>query len=95
MKLTKKLEAEILKLYNKYWDAYFKGNMRIMSSLMNEDIHVIGSASGEVFKNKKETVKYYKATADQVAGKVEARNRKISVAPAGRNVLVTEGFRGA
>ncbi|MBT8382143.1 MAG: nuclear transport factor 2 family protein, partial [Ignavibacteria bacterium] len=90
MKLTKKLKAEILKLYNKYWDAYLNGNMRIMSSLMNENCHVIGSGMGEVFKNKKDAVKYYTATANQIAGVSEMRNRNISVAPAGNNILVTE-----
>ena len=90
MKLTKKLEADILNLYNKYWDAYLNGKMRIMSSVMDENIHVIGSAAGEVFKNKKETVKYYKTTADQVAGKAEMRNRNISLITSGSNVLVTE-----
>ena len=61
-----------------------------MSSFMDENIRVIGSGQGEVFKNKKETVKYYKATADQVAGKSEMRNRTITLAPAGSNILVTE-----
>ena len=90
MKLTKKLEREILEVYHKYWDAYLKGDMRIMSSLMDENIRMIGSGQGEVFNNKKETVKYYKATAHQVAGKSEMRNRKITLAAAGNNILVTE-----
>ncbi len=90
MKLTKKLEAEILKLYNKYWDAYLSGKMRTMSSIMDKNCHVIGSGMGEVFKNKKEAVRYYSTTADQVAGISEMRNRNISVSPAGNNILVTE-----
>ena len=56
MKLTKKLETEILNLYHKYWDAYLNGNMRVMSSLMDENIQMIGSGMGEVFRNKKDTV---------------------------------------
>jgi serine phosphatase RsbU (regulator of sigma subunit) len=90
MKLTKKLEAEILELYHKYWDAYLNGNMRIMSSLMDENIQMIGSGMGEVFRNKKETVKYYKATADQVSGKSEVRNKKITVKLVGSNILIIE-----
>ena len=90
MKLTKKLETHILELYHKYWDAYLNGNMRIMSSLMDENIQMIGSGNGEVFKNKKETVKYYKETADQVSGKSEIRNRNIRVSAAGSNILVIE-----
>ncbi len=90
MKLTKKLETEILNLYHKYWDAYLNGNMRVMSSLMDENIQMIGSGMGEVFRNKKETVKYYKATADQVSGKSEVRNKKITVKLVGSNILITE-----
>ncbi|MBT8382573.1 MAG: nuclear transport factor 2 family protein [Ignavibacteria bacterium] len=90
MKLTKKLEAEILEMYNKYWDAYLNGKMNIMSSLMDENCQVIGSGQGEVFKNKKDSVKYYTTTADQVAGKVEMRNRKISISPSGSQILIIE-----
>ncbi len=90
MKLTKKLEAEILELYYKYWDAYLNGKMKTMSSLMDKNCQLIGSGMGEVFKNKKDAVKYYTITADQVAGKAEMRNRNISLTAAGNNILVTE-----
>lgn len=30
MKLTKKQEAEILKVYHIYWDSYLKGDVEIM-----------------------------------------------------------------
>ncbi len=69
MKLTKKLEAEILKLYHRYWDAYLMGKMWTMSSIMDKNIQVIRSGQGEVFKNKKETVKFYRARANQITGK--------------------------
>ena len=90
MNLTKKLEAEILETYHTYWNAYINGNMGLMASCMHEDCQVIGSGQGEVFKNKKETIDYYTATASQVAGKSEIRNRKITVQPAGKQVLITE-----
>ena len=90
MKLTKKLETGILKAYNEYWGAYLKGDMRSMSYWMHDNIRMIGSGRGEVFENKKTTIKYYKSTADQVAGKADMRNRKISVLPVGDQVLVNE-----
>ena len=90
MKLTKKLEAEILKAYNEYWNAYLKGDMRTMSYWMHDNIRMIGSGRGEVFENKKKTIKYYKSTADQVAGKADMRNRKISVLPIDDQILVNE-----
>jgi len=90
MKLTKKTEAEVLKTYHAYWDAYLKGNMRAFASMLDEDCHLIGSAAGEVFYNKKSAVTYYKATSEQIAGKAEFRNRKISVMPVDRGVMVNE-----
>ena len=90
MKLTKKLEAEILKAYHAVWDAYFRGDMRAFASMLDENCHIIGSAAGEVFNNKKSAVKYYKATAGQITGKAELRNRKISVVPVDKGVMVNE-----
>jgi signal transduction histidine kinase len=90
MKLTKKLEAEILKAYNDVWDAYLRGDMRIFASILDENCYIIGSAAGEVFKNKKAAVKYYKATAEQITGKAEFRNRKIKVMPVEKGFMVNE-----
>ena len=90
MKLTKKLEAEILKAYNTIWDAYLKGDMKTFASMLDENCYIIGSAAGEVFSNKKSAVKYYKSTAEQITGKAELRNRKINVMPADKGFMVNE-----
>ena len=92
MKLTKKLEAEILKVYKGYWDAYLQGDMRSFGSMLDDDISVFGTAVSEVFNNKKETLRFYKATADQLVGKVQFRNRKIRLKAVDNNVLVNEQF---
>ena len=90
MKLTKKLEAEILKTYSEVWNAYLSGDMRTFASILDESCYIIGSAAGEIFSNKKAAVKYYKATAEQIAGKAEFRNRKIKVMPVEKGVMVNE-----
>ena len=90
MKLTKKLEAEVLKAYHTIWDAYLKGDMRTFASILDENCYIIGSAAAEVFTNKKSAVKYYKATSEQITGKAEMRNRKISVMPADNGFIVNE-----
>ena len=90
MKLTKKLEKEVLDVYYAYWDSYLKGDMKTMFSFIDDDFNVIGSTLSEVFINKKEVMKYYKATADQIAGKVEFKNREIKIVPVGEQVLITE-----
>src|SRR5215203_1174407 len=90
MKLTKKLEAEILKAYSEIWDAYLRGDMRTFASILDENCYIIGSAAGEVFKNKKAAVKYYNSTAEQITGKAQFRNRKIKVMPVEGGFMVNE-----
>jgi signal transduction histidine kinase len=90
MKLTKKLETEILKSYNAYWDSYFKGDMKSFATHLDDDCHIIGSTAFDIFKNKKSAVEFYSKTADQITGKADFRNRKITVMLFGENVMVEE-----
>src|SRR5258706_14099435 len=90
MKLTKKLEAEILKVYNAYWDYYVKGDMKMFASILDENCHIVGSAKGEVFKNKKSAVKYYTATAHQIDGKADMRNRNISLMTVVDSIVIND-----
>ncbi len=77
MKLTKKLEKEIMQVYNTYWDSYLKGDVESMHPLLDDAYTQVGSAEGEVFSNKKDAVQFLYDTIDQVAGKLEMRNRVI------------------
>ncbi|HJS56159.1 MAG TPA: nuclear transport factor 2 family protein [Chitinophagaceae bacterium] len=88
MRLTKKLEAEILEVYNTYWDAFFKGDLKSVASLLDDNCHVIGSSVGEVFNDKRSLLKYLKATIGQIKGKAELRNRKISVTTVGKDIMI-------
>jgi ketosteroid isomerase-like protein len=90
MKLTKKLEAEVLKVYKTYWDAYLKGDMKTFASFLDDDLTVFGTAVSEVFRNKKETLKFYKTTADQLVGKAQIRNRTIIITPIDNSFLLNE-----
>ena len=90
MKLTKKLEAEVLKAYKAYWDAYFNGDMKTFASFLDDNIWVFGTAISEVFNNKKKKLRYYKATAEQLVGKAEFRNRRINVQSLKDSVLINE-----
>ncbi len=90
MKLTKQLEAEILKVYHAYWDAYLKGDMKTFASMLDDNITVYGTAISEVFTNKKETVRFYKATADQMTGKTQFRNRQIRMQPVDNTIVINE-----
>src|SRR5687767_14999359 len=90
MKLTKKLETEVLKMYKAYWEAYLNGDMKTFASMLAHDITVFGTAVSEVFNNKKETLRFYKATAGQLVGKAQFRNRKLRLRPVNNNVLINE-----
>lgn len=90
MKLTKKLEAEVLKIYHAFWDAYLIGDFKKFATYLDENTTVFGTAQGEVFTSKKEAVKFYKATADQMTGKAEFRKRRIRLKAVGGTVVTNE-----
>jgi signal transduction histidine kinase len=79
MQLTKKLEAEILQQNNAFWEANLGGNMEIFASYLVDDFSIFGSANGEVFFNKPDAVGFNTATAEQLVGKAQLRNRNTSI----------------
>lgn len=90
MKLTKKLEAEVLALYKDYWDAYLKGDLKTFASYLDENIVVYGTAVGEIFTNKKDAVKFYTETADQMTGKADFRNRTFKLKANRETIVIFE-----
>jgi ketosteroid isomerase-like protein len=90
MKLTKKIEAEILKTYNNYWENYLNGNVEAMPPLLADEYTQVGSAESEVFSNKKDAVQFLYDTIDQVAGKLEMRNRKTTLEQQDNSILIHE-----
>ncbi len=79
MKLSKQQKMSAMKAYNAYWDNYLKGDVEAMASLLSNKYTQVGSAETEVFFNKKDAVKFLYDTIDQVAGKLELRNRSIKL----------------
>jgi len=92
MRLTKKLEKEVINAYEAYFDNYIKGNVEAITFMLDEEYNQIGSAESEVFFNKKDAVKFLYDTIDQVAGKTEIRNRILKVEPVENLILVTDLF---
>jgi len=79
MKLTKKLEAEIRKLYEAYWNSYINGDLETYTSLLDEEFKFIGSTEAEALLSKKASIKMLDAVKEQMAGKAAFRNRNIKV----------------
>ena len=90
MKLTKKLEAEILKIHNAYWHSYLEGDVEAIHPLLADEYTQVGSAEGEVFSNKKDAVQFLYDTINQVAGKVEMRNKKTTLEKLENAILIHE-----
>ena len=90
MTLSPNVEADILRVYHAYWDAYLGGDMQTMSSCMDEACQIIGSGKGETFDDRAAALAYYEATVDQIANKSEMRDRNIRLVPAGDLVQIIE-----
>ena len=90
MKLSKKKEKELMQVYEAYWAEYLNGNVDAMQALLDDSYTQIGSAAGEVFASKKEAVQFLGDTIDQVAGKLEMRNRTTKLESQDHLILIHE-----
>jgi len=92
MKLTKKLEAEMMDVYEAFWGGLLNVDIEIYAATLDTEYRLIGTTDGEVFFNKKEAIKFLKDTADQVAGNIERRKSKIKIESINGLILITEQF---
>ncbi|MBX2954634.1 MAG: nuclear transport factor 2 family protein [Cyclobacteriaceae bacterium] len=90
MKLTKKIEQEVLKVYNTGWDSYMKGDLTTHSTCLSSKFKIIGTTEGENFNNKQAWLAFCKKTVHQVVGVAQMRNRKIKLDAVGDGVMVVE-----
>ncbi len=90
MKLTKKLEKEVRQVYMEYWDCYMKGNSKKITEFLDNNVKIIGSTECEVYNNKREVTNFFISTADEVAGKMDFRNRNINLVPLDDFILINE-----
>ncbi len=90
MALSKKQEVALMLVYEAYWDHYLKGEVTAMPPLLDTSYTQVGSAESEVFSNKKDAVQFLKDTIEEVAGKLEMRNRSKQVDQQGPLVIVHE-----
>jgi len=88
--LTKKIEAEILNVYNEAWEAYLKGDLKTHGFHLSNNFKIIGSSEAEQFNSKQSWLAYCKKTIKQFAGVIQLKNRKIKLVPAGEDVMVVE-----
>ncbi|MEO5947432.1 MAG: ATP-binding protein [Chitinophagaceae bacterium] len=92
MKLTKRLEAEVTKVYDTWLHSYLNGDIKTYDSFLDKDYHFIGSTDNEDFLNRKQTTKFFKTTADQLAGKCQIKNNIRIIEQFDDLVFITERF---
>ena len=81
MKITKALEADILKFIEEYWNTYLSGNLEKFSALIREDYHNIGTTEAEDWRSKQDMMRYSAEVINHMVGTVQIRNRKTHIMP--------------
>lgn len=77
MKTQQHVDLESMEVYHSFWEHYLNGDVDEVISLLGYNYTQVGSAETEDFFRKKDAVRFLQDTIDQVAGKVEMRNRNI------------------
>jgi signal transduction histidine kinase len=83
-------ESAALKVYQKYWESYLKGDLEAFSSTIDDRFEMIGTSESEVCHSKADGIAFYKAQMAEVMGKVEMRNSQITSVWLDPLVLVNE-----
>lgn len=92
MKPTKKIEAAVLDVYHKWLHRYLNGDVKTYDSYLDNNFHFIGSTDNEEFLNRKDTTKFFEATAKQLSGKSQIRNETKIVEQFGELIFITHLF---
>ncbi|MGB5262533.1 MAG: nuclear transport factor 2 family protein, partial [Lutimonas sp.] len=74
MKLSKKEQEALIHSYETWWHSYLNGDINTYDHYLDDEFHFIGSTNNEEFLNRQDTTAFFKATAEQLAGKAELRN---------------------
>lgn len=90
MKTQQHVDLESMAVYHSFWDHYLKGDVEEVISLLGHNYTQVGSAATEDFSRENDAIRFLQGTIDQVAGKVEMRNRNIRYRHLDHLVLIHE-----
>lgn len=90
MIISDDLKAEIESLIDVYWDSYAQGEWEKACSFFDKSATLIGSSEKEVYHNYNEIYDFFKNTAEEVSGKIDPRNRQLTITPSDSHVLINE-----
>jgi len=94
MKPTKKIESEVLKVYDTWLYSYLNGDVETYSKYLDDDYHFIGSTNNEEFLSRNDTSKFFADTYEQLAGKCDLRKETRIIEQFGELVFITHLFDG-
>ena len=81
-----------MQVYDAWMKSYLNGDVKTYDSFLDDDYRFIGSTNNEEFLNKNDTTNFFKATADQLAGKTEIRNSNKTIEQIDGLVFITDLF---
>jgi len=90
MELSKELKPEVMQIYDTWWNSYLNGDVKTYDSFLDYDYHFIGSTNAEDYLDRSNTTKFFEATADQLAGKAQLRNRVINIELINELIFITD-----
>tara|TARA_R100000935_G_scaffold8302_7_gene17539 strand:+ start:167612 stop:175687 length:8076 start_codon:yes stop_codon:yes gene_type:complete len=92
MSLTPKTKKEVLNVYDTWLHSYLNGDVATYDSYFDDTFHFIGSTANEEFLNRKDTTRFFEATAEQLSGKSQLRNETKILEQFGELVFITHLF---
>ncbi|MEJ7821298.1 MAG: ATP-binding protein [Chitinophagaceae bacterium] len=92
MEPSKKLEAEVMQVYDTWLNSYISGDVQVYDSFLDDDYKFIGSTDNEEFLSRNDTTRFFEATADQLAGKTDIRNSTKTIRQFGDLIFITHLF---
>jgi len=90
MDLPKELKSEVMQVYNTWWHSYMNGDVKTYDSFLDENYRFVGSTDAENYLDRLDTTKFFEATAYQLAGKCQLRNRTVNLDLINELIFITD-----
>jgi hypothetical protein len=76
MKPDKKVEKEVLEVYDRWLYSYINGDIETYNYYLDDQYHFIGSTNNEEFLDKKDTTKFLRPLQNSYPGKPKSETQK-------------------
>jgi len=90
MELSKELKSEVMQVYDTWWHSYMNGDVKTYDSFLDDNYRFVGSTDAENYLDRLDTTKFFEATAYQLAGKCQLRNRSVNLELINELIFITD-----